>query len=145
MSTKSGVRFGEFMQSCGCSFCNKKTSIRRRRVLVVPAYNEPTVSLTLGQVRNSREQSLPLGPLLCSPRFRLPASATGGGRLRAHRCERCALPWWFKYITIDRQNTPFLDITCYIPSFAEAECPACSECSWSTRAWAWKSRRFSAN
>ncbi|MBR5547338.1 MAG: hypothetical protein IKU70_10220 [Clostridia bacterium] len=46
--------------------------------LVVLTGLEPVVSLTLGQVRNSRLLSLPLGMLLCSPRFRLASSATGG-------------------------------------------------------------------
>ena len=46
--------------------------------MVVLTGLEPVVSLTLGQVRNSRLLSLPLGTLLCSPRFRLASSATGG-------------------------------------------------------------------
>jgi len=72
--------------------------------MVVLTGLEPVVSLTLGQVRNSRLLSLPLGMLLCSPRFRF-ASACGGQPTgltlisAPHRCERCALAWWAKYIT----------------------------------------------
>ena len=60
--------------------------------MVVLTGLEPVVSLTLGQVRNSRLLSLPLGMLLCSPRFRF-ASACGGQPTglplisAPHRCE----------------------------------------------------------
>ena len=45
--------------------------------MVVPTGLEPGLAL-LGQVRNSRMAALTLASLLCSPRFRLAASATGG-------------------------------------------------------------------
>ena len=54
----------------------------KRFPMVVITGPKPVVSLTLGQVRNSRLLPLPLGMLewgeAPSPRFRLASSATGG-------------------------------------------------------------------